>query len=159
MVFANPFELLVFNLNQLGFFGFLLPWVFVFAVMYALLWKSKALGDNTKTLGVISLVVAFFVIGFGGPPLGAFFVGVFGLASLVLAGILVIIFFISLAGGNIENIMGNRSVQYSLVGIGIIIFFIALGSSFGVSLSEAAISTVFIIVLLIIAIAFVTGKS
>src|SRR3989338_7743766 len=158
MVFANPFEMLIFNLNSLGFFGFLLPWVFVFAVIYAILWKTKALGEDSKILCVISLVVAFFVIGFGGPPLGAFFVGVFGLASLVLAGLLVIIFFIALAGGKVEDIMGKRPVQYSLVGIGIVIFFIALGSSFGVSLSEAAVSTVFIIVLLIIAIAFVTGK-
>jgi hypothetical protein len=29
---ANPFEILVMNLNQLGFFGFLLPWVFMFAI-------------------------------------------------------------------------------------------------------------------------------
>ena len=59
----NPFELLVSNLNQMGFFGFLLPWLLMFAVTYGLLVKSKVLGEDQKLIGVISLVAAFFVVG------------------------------------------------------------------------------------------------
>ena len=63
---ADPFSILVANLNALGFFGFLLPWIFMFAVTYGLLAKAKFFED-TKIVGVISLVLAFFVVGFGGP--------------------------------------------------------------------------------------------
>jgi hypothetical protein len=87
---ADPFSLLVSNLNQMGFFGFLLPWIFIFVVSYGLLLKTK-LFENPKITGVLSLVIAFFVIGFGGPFLAGFFVNLFGYAAVIIAGILVVV--------------------------------------------------------------------
>src|SRR3989344_7203876 len=84
---ANPFEVMVMNLRDLGFFGFLFPWILMFALTFGLLLKSKAVGEDKKILGVISMVVAFFVIGFGGPILGNFLTSVFGIATIVLAGL------------------------------------------------------------------------
>ena len=80
----NPFEILVSNLNQMGFFGFLLPWLFMFAVVYGLLVKSKVLGEDQKIIGVVSLVSAFFVIGFGGVAIGTFFSNLFGIAAVIM---------------------------------------------------------------------------
>lgn len=151
---ADPFSVLVSNLNALGFFGFLLPFVFVLAISYGLLIKSKMFEDQ-KIIGVISLVLAFFVIGFGGPGLANFFVGAFGLAAIVLAGILIIVMFVALAGGDVSKLMGdNKAVMAALAGVGIIIFFVAAGSV-GVRASDSVVGIIFVIVVLAVAILFI----
>lgn len=152
---SNPFEILVTNLNQLGFFGFLLPWIFTFAVMFGLLLKSKVLGDNKRIAGVVSVVIAFFVVGFGGPGIASFFVGLFGLASIVLAGILVIALFLAISGTDISKIADNKAIVYAIVGIGIVVFFTAAGS-FGIRISDSTIAIIFMLLVLVVAIAFIT---
>ncbi len=151
---ADPFTLLVGNLNALGFFGFLLPFIFIFAISYGLLVKSKMFEDH-KIVGVLSLVLAFFVIGFGGAGLANFFVNIFGLAALVLAGILIIIMFIAMAGGDVSKLMGNnRAIMAALVGIGLVIFFVAAGAV-GVVVSDSVIGIIFVIIIMAVAIMFV----
>lgn len=151
----DPFTILVTNLNALGFFGFLLPFIFIFVVAYGLLLKSKMFEDQ-KIVGVLSLVLAFFVIGFGGPGLANFFVNIFGLATLVLAGILIIILFIALAGGDVSKLMAdNKAIMAALAGVGLIIFFVAAGA-LGVAVSDSVIGIIFVIVILAVAIMFVT---
>src|SRR3989338_7869016 len=112
---ADPFTILVTNLNQLGFFGFLLPFIFIFAVAYGLLMKAKYFEDQ-KIIGVISLVLAFFVVGFGGPGLANFFVNLFGLATIVLAGILVIVLFVAMSGADVSKVLAGKGVVAAAVG-------------------------------------------
>jgi hypothetical protein len=152
---ANPFEVLVANLNALGFFGFLLPWMFVFVVVFAILLKTKVLGEDTKIMGVLSLVIAFFVIGYGGPFLADFFVNLFGMAALILAGILVIVLFVGMTGGDISKIFSNKIALAVIAVIGIIIFVTAIGG-IGVGVSDSVIGIIFIIIVMAIAILFVT---
>jgi len=154
----NPFEMLVVNLNQMGFFGFLLPWLLMFAVTYGLLLKSKALGEDHKIIGVVSLVTAFFVVGFGGIALGTFFQNIFGIASMLIAGILVIVLFVSMAGGNITKFMESKSIIALIFVIGIIVFAVALGS-IGVSVGSDVVATIFIVIIMGIAVFFIaSGK-
>ena len=151
---ADPFTLLVTNLNALGFFGFLLPFIFIFLLSYGLLVKSKMFEDH-KITGTLSLVLAFFVVGFGGPGLANFFVNIFGLATLVLAGILIIIMFVALAGGDASKLMGdNKAVMAVLDGVGIIILFVAAGS-LGVNASDSVVGIIFVIIILAAAIMFI----
>ncbi len=152
----GPFELLVSNLNQLGFFGFLLPWVFMFVVSYGLLTRTK-LFENPKITGVLSLVLAFFVVGFGGPFLAGFFTNLFGYAAVIIAGILVVVLFITMAGGNITKVFDNKGVAALLAGIGIIVFFIAIGGS-GIVLSDSVLGIVFIIIVMAVAVYFIAGS-
>jgi hypothetical protein len=154
---ADPFTILVANLNSLGFFGFLLPFIFVFVVVYGLLMKAKYFEDQ-KIIGVLSLVLAFFVIGYGGPALANFFVNLFGLATLIIAGILVIVLFVAMTGGDISKIASGKSVAAALAGIGIIIFFVALGA-FGVAINDSVIGIIFVIVILALAVLFITGSN
>ena len=154
---ADPFSVLVANLNSLGFFGFLLPFVFIFAVVYALLMKGKFI-DDQKIIGVLSLVFAFFVVGYGGPMLANFFVNLFGLATLILAGILIIVLFIAMAGGDASKVLSGKPAVAVLVGIGIIIFAVAAGG-LGVAVSDSVIGIIFVIIVLAIAIMFVTGHN
>ncbi|HIG96918.1 MAG TPA: hypothetical protein HA230_01055 [Candidatus Aenigmarchaeota archaeon] len=153
----DPFSLLVINLNALGFFGFLLPWIFVFVVVYGLLTKAKFF-ENPKIIGVLSLVVAFFVIGFGGPWLANFFVNLFGYAAVIIAGILVIILFVTMSGGNISKLFDNKAVAILLAAVGLVIFFVAVGGS-AVVVSDAVIGIVFVIILMAVAVYFITGSA
>ena len=152
---ADPFTILVTNLNDMGFFGFLLPFIFTFAVVFGLLWKSKWV-ENQRINGVIALVFAFFVIGFGGPALALFFVNLFGLATLVIAALLVVVLFIAMSGGDPNKVLANRGTYAVLAGIGIIIFWMAVGS-FGVKINDSVIGIIFVIVLLAIGMIFITG--
>ena len=154
---ADPFTILVQNLNGLGFFGFLLPWIFVFVVVYGLLLKSKFFEDK-KIIGVLSLVVAFFAIGFGGPPLANFFVSLFGFGTLILAVILIIVLFLAMTGRDISKIGDTRSLTAVFAGIAIVIFAVAAGS-YGVNITDSVVGIVFIIIVLAVAIMFVTGNS
>jgi len=153
---ADPFTILVTNLNQLGFFGFLLPFIFIFAVAYGLLLKAKYFEDQ-KIIGVISLVLAFFVVGFGGSGLAGFFVNLFGLATIVLAGILVIVLFVAMSGADVSKVLSGKGVVAAVVGVGIVVFFVALGA-LGVSVNDSVIGIIFVIIVLAIAILFVTKE-
>lgn len=151
----DPFTVLVTNLNSLGFFGFLLPFIFIFVVMYGLLLKAKFFEDQ-KITGVLSLVVAFFVIGYGGPVLANFFVNAFGLATLVLAGILIIVLFIAMSGGDLSKLTANnKAIAAIAAGVGLIVFFVAAGA-LGVGISDGVIGIVFVIILLALAVMFIT---
>jgi hypothetical protein len=152
---ANPFQILVGNLNSLGFFDFLLPWIFTFAVLWGLLLKSKVLGDNQRVNGVVSLVVAFFIIGFGGPALGAFFTTIFGLAVVVIAGLLVALLFLGMGGWDFSKVADPKIMGAIFVAIAIIIFFMAAGS-IGIGMSGSALQIIFVIIILAIAIGFIT---
>lgn len=154
---ADPFTLLVSNLNAMGFFGFLLPWLFTFAAFFALFLKSPWVEDK-RIMGVLSLVIAFFVIGFGGPALGSFFVNLFGLSVMIIAVLLVIMLFVTMTGADITTIFGNKNIAVVLTGIGIIIAAIAIGS-FGVRVDDSVIGIVFVIIILAVAVVFITKQS
>ncbi|MFH0832101.1 MAG: hypothetical protein V1900_00035 [Candidatus Aenigmatarchaeota archaeon] len=152
----NPFELLVSNLNQMGFFGFLLPWLLTFAVSYGLLVKSKVLGEDVKIVGVVSLVLSFFVIGYGGLALGLFFQKLFGVAVVVIGGILVIVLFVGMAGGDISKLVESKAVLALIAGIGIIVFVLTVGN-LGIGVNNEIISAIFVVIIMAVAIMFITG--
>ena len=154
---ADPFSVLVQNLNALGFFGFLLPWIFVFVIVYGLLMKGKFFEDK-RVIGVLSLVIAFFAIGFGGPLLANFFVSLFGFGTLILAALLIVVLFLAMTGRDITKIGDTKTLAVVFVGIAVVIFAVAMGS-YGVSINDSVIGIVFIIIVLAIAIMFVTNNN
>ena len=157
---ANPFEIMVMNLRELGFFGFLFPWVLMFSLTFGLLLKSKALGEDKRVMGVVSMVVAFFVIGFGGPALGNFLTNVFGLSTIVLAGILITILFVAMSGYDVTKFADNKMIAIIGIAIGLVIFFIALASiGVKVNLNDPLLSTLFVIVVLGVAVWFIAGSN
>lgn len=61
---ATPFDLVINNLVDLGFFQFILPFMITSAIFYGLLRKGKLFGEPDKNVGVnavISLGAAFLV--------------------------------------------------------------------------------------------------
>jgi hypothetical protein len=82
-----------------SFYGFLLPWLFTFAIVFGLLSKADLFGKTSKQVNVaLAFVIAFFVTGLGGPQLASFFVNFFGGSAIFLAGILVFLLFWTLLG-------------------------------------------------------------
>ncbi|MBI2578693.1 MAG: hypothetical protein HYW26_03210 [Candidatus Aenigmarchaeota archaeon] len=145
---ANPFEILVTNLEAMGFFGFFLPFLFILAVTFAALLKTKVLGEDKKIIGSISLVLAFFIVGFGGPAIAIFFTTLFGFGTVVLAGLLVIILFLAMTGGDVSKMMSGGGVKYALVAVGIIVFFVAAGTAFGIRVTDVTWSIVLVILII-----------
>lgn len=151
---ATAFE----NVLGLSLTHLVLTWVLLFAVSYASLLKTKVLGENQKIIGVVSAVFAFFVVGFGAAVLGQFFQTLFGFAAFVIGGILVAILFIAMAGGDVSKFLGTGKVAAVLAVIAIIVFLSAAGV-FNRGFSSDIVSTIFIIIVLVIAVMFITGKN
>jgi hypothetical protein len=62
---ADPFTTTILKLQQMGFFKFLLPFIFTSAVFYGLLRKSQIFGPPEKNIvvnGVVALSAAFMIL-------------------------------------------------------------------------------------------------
>jgi len=61
---ADPFEVVITNMQNLGFFRFLFPFMLTAAIFYGLLRKSQIFGPPEKNImvnGIVCLVAAFMV--------------------------------------------------------------------------------------------------
>jgi hypothetical protein len=118
------------GLNSLTFYGFLLPWIFTFAIVYGLLSRVSLFGGAKDKVNIaLAFVIAFFVTGVGGPQLASFFTTLFGGASVFLAGILVIILFAALIKKE-DKIMTTATVIVVVI-IGIVLFLTSSGTIVG----------------------------
>jgi hypothetical protein len=64
MVEATPFEIVASKLVELGFYNFFFPFLIVSVIMFALLRKSKVLGDSSVINGLVALSIGLLVMGF-----------------------------------------------------------------------------------------------
>ncbi|MBI3190280.1 hypothetical protein HYZ41_01100 [archaeon] len=149
---GNPFATL-----GIDFYGFFLPWIFTFAIVYGLLAKLNLFGGkNDKISMALAFVIAFFVSAVGGPQLATFFTSIFGGAAMFLAGILVIILFAALLGHTDFKHMGALVI---VVIIGIFLFLSSSNQFISVSvIGPDVASLIFWIVIIIVAIYFVTHE-
>lgn len=61
---TTPFELVVRKMIDLGFYDFVFPFIITSAIFYALLKRSRFLGESVATNAVIALSIAFLIFGF-----------------------------------------------------------------------------------------------
>ena len=139
-----------------NFTNFLLPWIFTFAIVYGLLFKAKIFGDaNPKISVALAFVIAFFVTATGGPQLGAFFVNIFGGAATFVAGILVVILFLTMAGYTTPT-APKAAVLAALVILGVILFLISQGPVSGFRLDQQTASLIFWAIVILAVIYYVS---
>lgn len=143
-------------LKALGFYDFLLPWLFTFAVVYGLLTFSKLFGEaNKKISAALALVVAFFVTGYSGPLLASFFTNIFGGAAMIIAGILVVVLFVTMAGFKMEDIT-KKGALVVLVIVGVVLWLLstgaATGAGFGWLMSSDLIAMILVLVVIVLAV-------
>ena len=154
------------ELSRLGFYDFLLPWLFAFAVIYGLLYKAGIFGSiNKRISGILAFVIAFFVAGWGGRAIADFLRNLFAGTSIVIAAVISIILFVALLGFTEKDWKGksNKAI-YIAIAIGVVLFIIATtgdsvlgGSRLGLFGIDAPVLALVMIILLIIAVIFITS--
>ena len=111
------------NLEQLGFFDYLLPFLIIFALVFGILTRMKIFGDDNRAInGVIALSVGLMALQFG--FVSAFFSDIFprlgvGLAIILVALVLMGFFFEP----------KGKAMNYIMLGVAAIIFIVILAQS------------------------------
>jgi len=160
---GEVFTTMVSNLNQLGFYGFVLPWLLVFGVTYGILEKSKLL--NKKAAGIVSLAVAFFVTAYTG--IGSFFIGLSGVGAMVITAALIVVMFFALVTPPTpkeekETIYAQRfgKIEWVLFfgAVALILAWLVGGETLtGISLSNEAWAAILVIVVIGFAVWLISG--
>ena len=151
----NPFASI-----GIDFYGFLLPWIFTFAIVYGLLMKTKICGEAVNKQISISLafVMAFFVTAVGGQTLASTFISLFGGSAIFLAGILVVVLFMTMVGKTHEDLGKNVGVLVVLVIIGAALFLASTGNIIGLQIDSQISATVFWLIIILAVIYLVTKE-
>lgn len=145
---------LVDNLNRMGFYGFILPWLLVFALVYGLLSiVSSKTGMDKRVNGLIALAIAFFITAYSN--IGTFFIGLFGASSMIIAAALMIMLFFAVFG--LTPDVSKTEWIVAIVVIGLILLFVIGGAVIeGIRLSSEVIGILFMVFLIVFAVNFVT---
>jgi hypothetical protein len=151
------FENLVINMQNMGMFQYLFPFILALALFYGIL--EWSLGGRVKKgpIGLISVVLAFFVMLFAStnPMISGFFANLGGMTLIIGSGILVIIILLGLAGFQLNKVFEKGYMMwffvFVLILIGLIIFFGAGGGYF-VNVPSFFINSDFTTVVLVIVI-------
>lgn len=132
MAEESVFEVVVQKLVSLGFYDFFFPFLITSVILYALLRKSKVLGESNVLNAVVALSIGMLVFGFPaltgvvfGTQLSTFFVQVtVFLVILVAAVVMASVFYpdiMKMAGEQFKN----RNFLYQMLALGIAIFVIS----------------------------------
>ncbi|MBI4020382.1 MAG: hypothetical protein HY367_03550 [Candidatus Aenigmarchaeota archaeon] len=116
---ANPFPQLLGNLQNLGLFQFMLPFLLALAIVYGVLRIGVPQIEKTAS-SLIAIIIAFFIMNYSGQAgiqIAQFFTQIFGGGLIVLTGLLIIIIFIGLAGFKMSDVFGgeNKGARWALV--------------------------------------------
>lgn len=100
------------NLQHIGFFDIVLPWLFTLAIVYGML-DHYDIPDSSSARGAISLALAFFVLPIG-VIVGPFFQNLLQGFLVIVGGILVAVIFVEMLGYKTAD-MDNIFLQYPRV--------------------------------------------
>lgn len=153
------FATIIDNLNQLGFYGFVLPWLLVFGLTYGILEKSGIM--EKKAAGIVSFAIAFFVTAYTG--IGSFFIGLSGVGAMVITAALIVVMFFALVTppGKYTELFGKKTESVIFLAVIALILFWLVGGErvAGISLSNEAWAAILVIVVIGFAVWFVSGSS
>jgi uncharacterized membrane protein len=133
---AGGFDQLIANMQSMGFFQFLFPFLLALAILYGVM--SLTLRDRLpkSAMGVISLVISFFVMLYSSwnTMIVQFFANISGTWLIVASGILFVLILLGLTGFKMDELFKNDKAKWItilvVVFIGILIFFGAGGGMF-----------------------------
>lgn len=133
---ADGFQLLITNMQNMGFFQFLFPFLLALAIIYGLMTFALKEQIPKSARGVISLIVAFFVMLYSSwnSMIVQFFANISGQWLIVASGILFILILLGLTGFKAEKLFEKGWAKWAtvlvIVFIGALIFFGAGGGMF-----------------------------
>ncbi|MCK4550509.1 MAG: hypothetical protein KAT91_01000 [Candidatus Aenigmarchaeota archaeon] len=123
------FSLMLSNLESMGFYTFVLPWVLFLVIIYSIVTKApflKGIGGQAKQISVIiAAILSFFIVNYEwqGRFVGDYMTELFGSMSLYMAGFLVLILFLGMGGWGLNSIFGGKWIPIVLVLVAIMLFF------------------------------------
>ena len=114
------FNTFLYNLNTMGFYTFVLPWILFLMIFYAILAKAPFLNDAPKKNQIaiiVSAILALFTVNYplNGIPLGKLLSDMFGWSSVYIAAILVVILFLGMGGFHLETLTGGRTMPIAII--------------------------------------------
>ena len=122
--YGGTFGELLFQMEQAGFFSYVLPFLLIFALVFGILTRTQIFKDNKAINGVIALVVGLLSLQFDFVPI--FFSEIFPRLGI---GLIIILALLILAGLFFDP--KNKLINYSLLAVGVIIFLVVLIQTFG----------------------------
>jgi len=175
---AINFSGIVGNLQNLGFYDFVLPWLLFFAVILGVLNKVAIFGAaNSRLNSIISAVLAFFIVAFTpiGTSMGSYLVTVFGAGGMFIAVIILLVLLGGALGFTPESFIKDKDgkekspwvmplIALVLILLAAWIFSTATGSRIGLGISLPGLDSdtwtiIFMVVFVLLVMWFATcGK-
>ncbi len=132
----------VLDVGLLRSFGIIFPALFVFALVYSLLHKTKALGESIVLNAIIAVVAAFMVILSDNlVKMINFMIPWFVVAIIFFVLVLLIFQAIGVKDTAISEAVKDKSLMWVIIGVCIVIIVAAFGNVFGQSLVEAGVQS------------------
>jgi hypothetical protein len=98
--------------NYIGVFSYVLPFLLIFAVVFAILKKAKILGENPAVDTIVSASVALLALQFDMVPI--FFAEIFPKLGIFLAVVLVILILLGFTG---IEVGGDKNTWVKWIGV------------------------------------------
>lgn len=154
-------EVLVGNLNKVGFFDFILPFILFTAIVYGILTTKKWISGESSVNGTIAILFAFSLLNY--TPMGIWFSSLFGMASMILAVMLILLMFTGLAGLNMEDVVGsNKALLGMILGLLVVFMFWNAGgfgrSAGGGAVSETTVSMMILVLVMAVVVSYLGNK-
>lgn len=148
---ALDFGAVLSNLEGMGFFEFVLPWLLFLIIIHAVLVKTNMFDLKEKKSAIIAAIISFFIINFSPVNIGAFLTEFFGYASMYIAALLVFILFIGMGGYNLEKIPGGTNAYILILFLIAVIIFngVSPGGIPFLDLSTENITILFVLALIV----------
>ncbi|MFH1978604.1 MAG: hypothetical protein ABIJ92_04735 [Candidatus Aenigmatarchaeota archaeon] len=157
---GSAFPVILQNLQNMGFFLYLFPFLLALAIIYGVLSFSLSAQLPNSARGLISIIFAFFVMLYSSFNVGivTFFANLTGIGLIVGSGILFVAILLGLIGFDIKKLTeGDGHSKWiwilAIIVIAILIFFAAGADQFGLVPSWATSSEFMTLVFFVVIIA------
>lgn len=150
------FNQMISNLQNLGFYDFVLPFILFMAIIYGLLQNKKTISEETSINGIIAIALSFFITYVAR---GFFYTKVFGLFGVVMAAFLIIILFLAMFGLKPEELLGeNKTTLAIILGVVAVIIFLSAGGTSFFRISNDTVSTIIMLLFVLLVLIFISKK-
>jgi len=136
---ADPFEVMVNNLQSMGFFQYLFPFLLAFAILYGVLkwvFKDKI---EPRVCALISVILSFFVMLYS--AYNTWLYTLLAQVSGIWLGMATVLLFVvvlaALVGVNLQDVMGGEKRTWLKYVIVLIILYVVVASVLGTGVYSA----------------------
>lgn len=152
------------NLEQMGVFNIIVPFLLVFAILFAILDKSKILGERKNISVVVALAISLMVIVV--TPVVEIMQKAIPGVSLVIVAVLMFLILVGLLGGSTKWGGGSLGGWVAIISFIVVVYIFGhaagwwqagwLESTLGISLNDQTVATVIVLLVFGIIVWFIT---